>query len=487
MRTRKPLVIGGALALVVLLVAGAVILARQTVLKPTTITAFFPTATAIYAGDEVRVAGVKVGTIDRIEPQGTETKLTMRVDRDVPIPADARAIIVAPNLVAARFVQLTPVYREGSGAVMEDGAEIPKERTGVPVEWDEVKTQLDRLATELGPQSGVSGTSVARFIDSAANALDGNGAKLRETLAQLSGAARILSEGSGNIVEIVKGLQTFVTALRDSSQQIVVFENRLATLTSVVEGSRTNLDAMLTDLSVAIGEVQRFVAGTRNETAEQVGRLANVTQVLVDEKDALRNILHVTPNAIANTLNMVNPNSGTPVGSIAFANASNPIQMICAMIGAVENVTGPETAKLCSQYLGPALRLASFNGMPFPMNPYLTKAPSPHRLLYSEERMKPGSTDQVPPTVEGPPAVSAYLGAGDVPPPPGWGVPPGPPGIYQPETGSPPLPQPAVYPGAPPANTTTAGDLLLPAGPAPGPAPAAEPAPGPLLPAEGTP
>ena len=86
----------------------------------------------------------------------------------------------------------------------------------MPVEWDEVKTQLMRLATDLGPNSDVSSPAVARFIDSAANALDGNGDKLRQTLAQLSGVGRIFADGSGNIVDIIKNLQTFVTALRDS-------------------------------------------------------------------------------------------------------------------------------------------------------------------------------------------------------------------------------------------------------------------------------
>ena len=67
---------------------------------------------------------------------------------------------------------------------------IPLDRTAIPVEWDEVKEQLMRLATELGPDKGMSTGSVGRFIDSAANALDGNGAKLRQTLAQLSGVGQ---------------------------------------------------------------------------------------------------------------------------------------------------------------------------------------------------------------------------------------------------------------------------------------------------------
>lgn len=473
MTTRKPLQIGAAVLLALLLV-GAVTLARQTVLKPTTITAYFSTATAIYPGDEVRVVGVKVGTIDRIEPQGTQAKLTLRIDRQVPIPAAAKAIIVAPNLVAARFVQLTPAYHHGDGPIMADGAVIPRDRTGVPVEWDEVKTQLNRLASELGPHSGVSGTSASRFIETAANAMDGNGAKLRETLAQLSGVARIFAEGSGNIVDIIAGMQTFVTALRDSDQQIVVFESRLATLTSVVDDSRSNLDAALKDFATAIDQVKQFVAGSRAETAEAVAGLANVSQTLADAKNSIRNILHITPNAIANTLNMYNVTSGTPLGSFAFANFSNPVQALCETVGGIGNVTSSETGKLCSQYLGPAMRLLNFNGFPLPINPYLTKAASPDKLIYTDPAMMPGN--QQPATApEQEPSISAYTGLhGDVAPPPGAGTPPGPRGSYVPG-GLPAAATPPVYPGAPPPSPTTFDGMLLPGGPPPGP------------PAEGTP
>ena len=288
-------------------------------------------------------------------------------------------MIVAQNLVAARYVQLTPAYRKGGGPTMRDGAVIPSDRTAVPVEWDEVKTQLMRLATELGPKTGVSGTSVSRFIDSAANALDGNGDKLRQTLAQLSGAARIFAEGSGNIVDIIKNLQIFVTALRDSKEQIVMFQNRLASLTSVVNDSRSDLDAALSDLSVAIGEVQRFVAGSRNQTSEQIRASPNVTQILVDNRLALENVLHITPNAIANYENIYYPPSGGVTGAFSLANFANPVYFFCGLIGAIENTTAPETAKLCAQYLGPALRLLNFNNLPLPINLYLRPAPNPEK------------------------------------------------------------------------------------------------------------
>ncbi len=285
-RPSKMVVAATALVLIGTLLAGIVLILRATFFGPRTITAYFASATAIYVGDNVRVAGLKVGTITALDPDGDRTKMTLTVDRDVPVPADAKAIIVAQNLIAARYVQLTPTYQPGGGPTMADGGVIPVERTAIPVEWDDVKDQLMRLATQLGPDSPTSTTATGRFIDTAANAMGGNGDKLRETLAQLSGAARILADGSGNLVSVIKNLQVFVNALRDSNEQIVQFGDRLATLTSVLDENRSDLGAGITDLSTAIGDVKRFVANTGNQTAEQVARLANVTQTLVDHRDA---------------------------------------------------------------------------------------------------------------------------------------------------------------------------------------------------------
>lgn len=451
MTSRNRLAATVAVVLVGLLVAGGIFAVRQLFFKPKTIIAYFTTATAIYPGDEVRVSGVKVGRIAAIQPDGTETKLTLNVDRDVPIPADAKAVIVAQNLIAARYVQLAPAYRT-DGPTMPDGAVIPIDRTAVPVEWDQVKEQLARLATELGPNSNVSTPSIARFIDSAANTLDnGNGEKLRQTLSQLSGVARIFANGSGNFVDIIKNLQNFVTALRDSKEQIVLFQDRLATLTSVLDGSRSEFDAALTHLSEAVGEVQRFVAGTRDQVSDQVQRLTDVTQNLVDHRMDLEQVLHVTPPSLTNAYNMFDPRTGGASGVFILNNFSNPVGFFCGMNAAIENVTATESGKLCAQYLGPGLRLANFNYLPFPVNPLLTGIPPWQDLVYSEPRLMPGGEGPKPAPPDMPPSVSAYTGLpGDTPgadwPPPQNAAPPPaaplPPPIAMQSPGMEPVPGP---------------------------------------------
>ncbi len=387
--TRAALTRLTAVALGLVLVSSAAFIAVRHVFAPTTFTAIFANANAIYPGDEVRIAGVKVGTITAIEPDATQAIFTLQVDHGIRVSSDAKAVVVAQNLVSARFVQLTP--GGSSGPAMVDGAVIPREHTAVPVEWDEVKEQLNRLASDLGPTGDVATSSVGRFIDSAADAMDGNGEKLRQALKQLSGISRVIADGSGDITEIISNLQTFVTVLKDSNEQVVQFQDRLATLSSVLDGSRRDLDAALVNLSEAVGEVQRFVAGSRDRASEQVSRLVNVTQNLVDHRADLEQVLHVAPSAIANAYNMMDPRTGGASGVFVLNNLADPTAFFCGMIGALANVTAPETGKLCAQYFGPGLDTATLNYLPFPLNPLLTPVPSDGKLIYSEPELRPGA------------------------------------------------------------------------------------------------
>jgi len=108
--------------------------------KPKTITAYFTTATGVYPGDEVRVSGVKVGTIKSIQPVGTQAKMTL-------LAVDSRCAGACRREGGDRRAETSsrratssspPAYRT-SGPKMPDGAVIPADRTAVPVEWDEVQ------------------------------------------------------------------------------------------------------------------------------------------------------------------------------------------------------------------------------------------------------------------------------------------------------------------------------------------------------------
>ncbi len=103
----------GAVALLVAALIGGIYLVWPGA-KSTTVVGYFSSAVGLYPGDDVRIVGVPpVGTIAAIEPQPQAVKITMSLNNGIRVPADAHAIIVAPNLVSARFIQLTPAYTGG--------------------------------------------------------------------------------------------------------------------------------------------------------------------------------------------------------------------------------------------------------------------------------------------------------------------------------------------------------------------------------------
>ncbi|SDC69119.1 MCE family protein [Rhodococcus tukisamuensis] len=381
MADRKKWLLRGGVAAVVIaaLVAGALVLFPG--LGKNTITAYFPTTTGIYAGDDVRVLGVTVGKIESIDPSGDSAKVVMNVDRSVEIPADAKAIIVAPSLVAARFIQLTPVF-EG-GEEMTDGAEIPVERTAIPVEWDEIKTELTKLSTALGPQGSADQGSLGTFIDTAADNLDGNGDSLRATLRELSDTMKTLSDGRSDLFSTIRNLQTFVTALSSSNEQIVQFGGRLASVSSLLAENSDELGTALTDLDVAMGDVQRFVSENSEAISEQVGRLADATQVLAQKRPEIERVLHIAPNALANFNNIYNPAQGSLQGALATNNTANPINAVCGMIRGLENNNSDRSADLCTEFFGPVLNSVAVNYPGFLTNPALGAGALPGQIVYS--------------------------------------------------------------------------------------------------------
>ncbi|WP_305093862.1 MCE family protein [Prescottella sp. R16] len=386
---KKWLTIGGVVVVVLAVLAAGVIYLFPGLGK-TTVTAQFPSTTGLYVGDDVRVLGVKVGSIESIEPNGTDTTVVMNVDRSVDIPADAKAVIVAPNLVSARFVQLTPVY--AGGDTMADGAEIPLERTAVPVEWDEIKTELTKLSEALGPQVDDEQGSLGTFIDTVGDNLDGNGDSLRRTLRELSDTMKTMSDGRTDLFGTIRNLQTFVTTLSASNEQIVQFGGRLQSVSSLLADTSDELGTALQDLDVAIGDVNRFVTENRSSLDEQVGRLADATAVLVEKRPELELVLHVAPTALANFNNIYSPRQGSLNGVLAASNARNPMTMVCGLIAGLENNDSDRSADLCAQYLAPVLNSITTNYPGIMSNPAISQAARPDQIAYSP----PSLASQVP-------------------------------------------------------------------------------------------
>lgn len=359
----------------------------------TTITAYFPSTNGLYEGDDVRVLGVKVGSIDSIEPGRDRVKVRVTLNRGIDIPAGAKAVIISPSLVSARFIQLAPAYT--GGPKLADNAEIPIEHTAVPVEWDDIKAELSKLATTLGPVGDDQQGSFGRFVNTAADNIDGNGQKFRDTLRELSATLTTLSDGRTDLFGTIRNLQKFVEVLSASNEQIVQFGGRLASVSKVLGDTSTDLGAGLDNLDIALADVKRLIAGSGSELTESVRRLADVTQILIDKRPQVERVLHSGPTALVNFYQIYSPAQGTLGGMAALNNTADPLSFLCGAIEAQETNDSDRSAKLCAEMVAPIISSLALNYAPIMVNPASGTHAFPDQLVYSTPEVAAQASPQV--------------------------------------------------------------------------------------------
>lgn len=348
--------------------------------QPLLIQASFSSAVGLYPGDDVKVAGVPVGTVTAIRPSPEHTSVSMSVRHGVRIPADARALLIAPNLVSARFIELTPVY--AGGATLAEGGVIGTDRTAVPVEWDDVKAELAQLSAQLGPQPGSLQGPLTAFVNQAADTFDGQGSSFRKAVRELSQTAGRLGDSRTDLLGTVKNLHTLVDALSNSNEEIVAFSGHVAAVSQVLADSSTDLDVSLNTLNQALRDIRGFLKDNNDVLIAQIDKLTDFTNLLTEHGEDIEQILHVAPHGLQNFYNTYNPAQGSVSGILTVPSLANPVQFIC---GSVETGATPDyykRAEICRQRMGPVLKRITMNYPPILLHPITSITAYKGQIIY---------------------------------------------------------------------------------------------------------
>lgn len=300
------------------------------------ITASFDRVVGLYEGDDVRILGVKVGTVTGIDRQTSQVLVHLEVDDGIRVPADASAVVIAPTLVSGRYVQLTPVYTEG--ATMAQGSVVPPSRTHVPAEFDDLKSALNRLGTDLGPNGPGAKDgkgSLSRAVDTAAANLEGRGKSMHDTLVELSNAVTTLSNSRNDIFGTVRAMAEFTEMLAETDAEMRSFTTNTAALSGQLADSRELLAKTLADLAKLEPQLQAYLKTDTPLLHSTTNRLSTLSTLLAGNRQNLGDILQVAPTAISNTYNVYDPEVRGQVGSLVLPYMATPGQIICWMFGAV--------------------------------------------------------------------------------------------------------------------------------------------------------
>jgi phospholipid/cholesterol/gamma-HCH transport system substrate-binding protein len=454
-----------AAVLAVVLIAGVIVVngASGTVGK-TKIVGYFANSNGLFPGDNVWVLGVPVGKVKTIEPQPDRAKITFYVEGKYQIPADAKAVILSPSLVSSRAIQLTPAYT--GGPEMKNDTVIPQERTAVPVEFDDLRVQLKRLAETLQPTTPGGVSTLGAFVHTAADNLRGQGVSIRDTIIKLSQAFSALGDHSKDLFSTIKNISILVSALESSRELMRELNGNLASVTGALSNGPNEVGNAITSINDVVGDVQSFVADNKESLGTTSDELTKITTTLNESIPDLKQLLHVAPNAFQNFLNIYQPAQGALTGALAVNQFANPVEFICGAIQAASRLGAEQSSKLCVQYLAPIVKNRQYNFLPLGENLFVGAQARPNEITYSEDWMRP---DYIPP-----PAGSPAGPGGTLPPAgapftefqePAGNPPPDPP--YVPSTPPPPGgPVDQLAPAAPVSTDPAAGlpGLMVPPG-----------------------
>jgi phospholipid/cholesterol/gamma-HCH transport system substrate-binding protein len=375
------------LALVLTLAAGVVTVASLPRTTRTHVVAYFDNSNGIFVGDDVVILGVKVGRIDKIEPQPQRAKISFWLNKKYKVPADVNAVVLSPKLITSRAIQLTPAYT--SGPTLGEGAVIPQTHTAVPVEFDDLRQQLEKFAESLQPTEPGGVSPLGSLINTTAENLRGQGAQIRDTVLKLSQAVSILGDHSSDMFSTIKNLATLVSALHDSADLMRQLNTNLAAVTALFANDPDEVGQAITDLNTAAGDVTAFLADNREALGTSADKLASISQTLTDSLDDVKQTLHSLPNVVSNFVNIYNPAQGAITGILSVNNFANPISFLCGAIEAASRLNNEQAAKLCVQYLAPIIKNRQYNFLPLGLNPFVGVKAHPNEVTYSEDWMRP--------------------------------------------------------------------------------------------------
>jgi phospholipid/cholesterol/gamma-HCH transport system substrate-binding protein len=161
---------------------------QREVAGPTnTYSAIFTDVSGMAPGDDVRVAGVRVGRVDKIELAGTLAKVTFRVQRNQVLYTNTIASVTYQNIIGQRYLGLSQ-GPAGDQTPLPNLGQLPKERTNPSLDLSYVLNGFEPLFTQLD----------ANQVDNLANAII-------EALQGDSGSILVLTTQASALAETLAG------------------------------------------------------------------------------------------------------------------------------------------------------------------------------------------------------------------------------------------------------------------------------------------
>lgn len=278
-RDRNPVIIG---AISLAVIAAAVLMAFRADDLPLigggdTYYAAFAEAGGLKEGDEVRIAGVRVGKVDEVALDGDHVRVAFKIDEGADFGPESRAEIRVKTVLGAMFLAIEPI---GSGQ-MEEGAEIPVERTSSPYDVVDAFTGLAERSGEIDTDQLAE--SFRTLTELSRNTPD----EFQAALKGVSALSRNLAARDEQINTLLINLRKVSGVLGDRDQDIVKLLEQADILFRALTERRDAIHNLLVSTTTMSKELRALVRDTKQDLQPALTQLDTVVRTLIKNQDNL--------------------------------------------------------------------------------------------------------------------------------------------------------------------------------------------------------
>ena len=233
----------------------------------------FTDVTGVLPGDDVRIAGVKVGQVSKVSLVGNTTaQLTFTVERDVPLAPNVHATIRYRNLVGQRYVALTE--QAGSAGTLRPGALIPLSQTTPALDLTVLFNGFRPLFTALTPQDV---NSLAYEI---IQVLQGESGTVADLLAHTASLTTTLAGRDAVIGQVITNLNTVLSTLDDRRDTLSDTISQLQQFVSGLAADRSAIGQAVTNIGGLTDATATLLQQVRPDLSADISGLGGLAAIL---------------------------------------------------------------------------------------------------------------------------------------------------------------------------------------------------------------
>jgi len=258
--------------------------------------AVFSDVTGLNEGDDVRIAGVRVGSVEDIEiddkvhadaQDSTVARVTFSVDVGAKLNEGTNATIRYRNLVGQRYIALSQGV--GSAARMQAGDTIPLERTHPALDLTVLFNGFKPLFAALSPDD------VNKLSYEIIQVFQGESGTVESLLQSTSSFTNTLASKDEVIGELVTNLNSVLDTLGDRDDQLTRLVGSLQTFVSGLKDDRDAILGSLDDIADLAVQTSDLVSDARPALTRDISQLKRVAQVLDDNRGEIDRALQILP------------------------------------------------------------------------------------------------------------------------------------------------------------------------------------------------